>query len=122
MFEETVTTKNGVVKRIVASSRQELDEAVKAAKNEQTPDAPNIHDPRDGNKIVSPDNKHTENPPVQPPEGSTEPTAESQGAENEIRKVEERKNSDVPQDDPKVDENSSKEPEKEAPKKSKKTK
>lgn len=66
MFEEEVKTKNGVTKRVVAGSQEELDEAVKAVKNEQSPVAPDINDPKDGNKIVSPDNKHTEAPYVQP--------------------------------------------------------
>lgn len=65
MFEKTVTTKNGVEKRVVAQSQEELDEAVKAVKAEQSAVAPDIHNPKDGNKIVSPDNKHTEAPFVQ---------------------------------------------------------
>lgn len=65
MFEETVTTKNGVEKRIVAQSQEELAEAVKIAKAEQSAEVPNIHNPEDGNKIVSPENRHTESvPPV----------------------------------------------------------
>lgn len=60
MFSEDVTTKNGVVKHVVAQSQEELDEAVKAIKAEETPTPPDINDPEDGNKIVSPDNLHTE--------------------------------------------------------------
>lgn len=56
MFSEDVTTKNGVIKHVVANSQEELDEAVKAVKAEYQAPAPDIHDPKDGNKIVSPDN------------------------------------------------------------------
>lgn len=74
MFEKIVTTKNGVEKRVVAQNQEELDEAVKAVKAEQSAVAPDIHNPKDGNKIVSPDNAHTEPPFVQPadPDAPTE--------------------------------------------------
>lgn len=63
MFSEDVTTGNGVVKHVVASSQEELDEAVLAVKAEVSSVAPDINDPSDGNKVVSPDNKHTEDVP-----------------------------------------------------------
>jgi hypothetical protein len=63
MFEKDVETKNGVTKHVIAHSQEELDEAVQAVKAEHSAPAPNILDPRDGNKIVSPDNKHTEDIP-----------------------------------------------------------
>ncbi len=65
MFSQEVTTKNGAVKNVVAQSQEELDEAVKAVKAEQSAVAPDINNPKDGNKIVSPDNKHTEDVPSQ---------------------------------------------------------
>lgn len=64
MFKEEVTTQNGIKKTIVANSKEDLDEAVKVAKAEQSAVAPDIHNPEDGNKIVSPDNKHTEDVPT----------------------------------------------------------
>lgn len=87
MFHEEITTKNGVVKQVIGQTQEELAEAVKAVKNEELSVAPNIHDPRDGNKVVSPDNRHTESSYVQPEEVETAPTAETQGAEKEIERV-----------------------------------
>lgn len=68
MYGKDVETKNGVVKHVVANSEEELAEAVKAVAAEQSAVAPDIHNPKDGNKIVSPDNLHTELPYVQPVE------------------------------------------------------
>jgi hypothetical protein len=68
MFGEDVETKNGVTKHVVANSKEELAEAVKAAKAEKSPQAPDIDNPKDGNKVVSPENSHTEAPYVQPSE------------------------------------------------------
>lgn len=45
MFEETVTTKAGTEKRIVAGSQEELDDAVKAAKSEKAPVTVDINVP-----------------------------------------------------------------------------
>jgi hypothetical protein len=59
-FREEVTTQEGVVKTIVANDPQELAEGVAAAKAEVPVVAPDINNPEDGNKIVSPDNQHTE--------------------------------------------------------------
>lgn len=56
MFQKEVTTKDGVVKNIIASTQEELDEAVKIAKSDEAPYQPDINDPKDGNKVVSPDN------------------------------------------------------------------
>lgn len=56
MFQEEVKNKDGVVKNIIASSQEELDEAVKIAKGDEAPYQPDINDPKDGNKVVSPDN------------------------------------------------------------------
>lgn len=63
MYSEDVTSGNGTVKHVVAQSQEELDEAVRAIKAEHSAPAPDILDPRDGNKIVSPDNRHTEDIP-----------------------------------------------------------
>lgn len=45
MFQEEVTNKDGTKKTVVAGSQKELDEAVKAAKNESAPVYPNINHP-----------------------------------------------------------------------------
>lgn len=45
MHEATVTTPNGVEKRVVAASKADLDEAVKAAKNESVVVSPDINVP-----------------------------------------------------------------------------
>jgi hypothetical protein len=68
MFGEDVETKNDVVKHVVANTKEELAEAVKAVKAEKSADAPDITNPKHGNRIVSPDNAHTEAPYVQPSE------------------------------------------------------
>lgn len=94
---QEVTTPNGVTKVVVGQTQEELDEAVKAVKAEQSAVTPNILDPRDGNKVVSPDNKHTESPYVQPEEGTTVPTAETQGAEKEVVKVDAEKDGATPE-------------------------
>lgn len=56
MFQKEITTKDGVVKNVIAGSQEELDEAAKVAKSDQAPKQLDINDPEDGNKIVSPDN------------------------------------------------------------------
>lgn len=56
MFQQEVVTKNGVTKTIIASTPEELAEGVKAAEREKAAKAPDIHNPKDGNKIVSPEN------------------------------------------------------------------
>jgi hypothetical protein len=56
MFGEDVETKNGVVKHVTANSKEELAEAVKAVKAEQSAVAPDINNPKHGNRVVSPDN------------------------------------------------------------------
>lgn len=89
-MRQEVKTKDGFIKTVVADNEQELAEGVAAVKSDSYPVSLDLHNPKIPNQIVSPDNKHTENPPVQPPQGSTEPTAEAQGAENEIRKANER--------------------------------
>jgi len=53
-FQKEVVTGNGVTKNIIANSQEELDAQVKAAKTEVSAVAPDINDPKDGNKIVSP--------------------------------------------------------------------
>lgn len=65
MFSEQVTTKDGHVKNVVADSQEELDEAVKAVKNDSVPVSPDLTVPGD-NAIVSPDNLAVEPPYVQP--------------------------------------------------------
>jgi hypothetical protein len=64
MFSKDVKTGNGNVKHVVALTKEELGEAVEAVKAEFTPAPPDINNPADANKIVSPDNRHTELPPV----------------------------------------------------------
>lgn len=64
MFSKDVKTGNGVYKHVVALTKEELAEAVAAVKAEVTTVAPDITNPDDGNKIVSPDNLHTEPAPV----------------------------------------------------------
>lgn len=66
MFETEVKTKDGLVKRVVAGSQEELDEAVKVVKNDQQAVSPDLHGTKDANKIVSPDNLAVEPPYVQP--------------------------------------------------------
>jgi hypothetical protein len=66
MFGEDVETKNGVVKHVTANSKEELAEAVKAVKAEKSAKAPDINNPKYGNRVVSPDSLHTEAPYVQP--------------------------------------------------------
>lgn len=83
MFNQEVTTKNGVVKNVIAQSQEELDEAVKAVKAEHTDPAPDILDPKDGNKIVSPDNKHTEDIPSVV-DNSVEPEAPEESKEEKV--------------------------------------
>lgn len=56
MYQKEVTTKDGNVKNVIAGSQEELDEAVKVLKGDEAPRQPDINDPKDGNKIVSPDN------------------------------------------------------------------
>ncbi len=58
MFNKEVTTKDGVIKTIIAGSQEELDEAVGIIKNDEAPYQPDINDPEDGNMVVSPDNTH----------------------------------------------------------------
>lgn len=58
MFTQKVTNKDGVEKNVIAQTQEELDEQVKAIRGEAAPVAPNIDDPKDGNKVVSPDNTH----------------------------------------------------------------
>lgn len=53
MFREEV---NG--KTIIAQDSEELQQAVDAVKAEKAHVAPDINDPKDGNKIVSPNNPH----------------------------------------------------------------
>lgn len=65
MFGQDIETKNGVVKHVTARTEEELAEAVKAVKAEKSEVAPDITNPKDGNKIVSPENRHTELPYVQ---------------------------------------------------------
>ena len=55
-FEKVVKTKDGVEKTVVANSEEELKEAVAAVKKDQAPVAPDINNPADANKIVSPEN------------------------------------------------------------------
>lgn len=74
MYQKEVTTKSGILKTIVASSQEELDEAVAAAKAEVAPVSPDLHNPDDANVIVSPDNLHTEvTPAVVTPDPEDEP-------------------------------------------------
>lgn len=58
MYNKEITTKDGVVKNIIANSQEELDEAVKVSKGDEAPKQLDINDPKDGNKVVSPDNLH----------------------------------------------------------------
>lgn len=60
MFQKEVTTKDGTVKMVVASSQEELDEAVKVISQDEAPVAPDIDDPKDANKVVSPENTHAQ--------------------------------------------------------------
>lgn len=53
MFSEEVTTKSGQVKVVRADNEAELAEAVKVAKGEQAPVAPDINNPEHGNVVVS---------------------------------------------------------------------
>jgi hypothetical protein len=64
MFSKNVKTGNGSVKHVVANSKEELGEAVEAVKAEVSAVAPDINSSEDANKIVSPDNLHTEPAPV----------------------------------------------------------
>lgn len=64
MFSKNVKTGNGNVKNVIALNKEELAEAVAAVKAEFTPAPPDITNPKDANKIVSPDNLHTEPAPV----------------------------------------------------------
>lgn len=83
MYREEV---NGKV--VVASNPQELAEGVAAVKAEVTAVAPDITNPKDGNKIVSPDNKHTEEPYVQPvPQVPEEKNTESDSKKSESKKI-----------------------------------
>jgi len=59
-YTATVKTRDGVEKTVIASSQEELDEAVKVAKQDQAPVGPDINKPEDGNKEVSPENKQTD--------------------------------------------------------------
>lgn len=47
-FSKTVKTKDGVAKNVVASTKEELDEAVKVAQGETTPVSPDINVPAKG--------------------------------------------------------------------------
>lgn len=76
MFQEQVTTKDGHVKTVVASSQEELDEAVKAVKGDAAPVSPDLTVPGD-NAIVSPDNLAVEPPYVQPKDPEVEEPTES---------------------------------------------
>lgn len=54
MFEETVTTKAGTQKRVVAGSEEELRDAVEAAKNERAPRTVDINVPvRKGHDLLT---------------------------------------------------------------------
>jgi hypothetical protein len=64
MFETEVTTKDGHVKRVVAGSQEELDEAVKVLKNDVQAVSPDLHAPAEPNAIVSPENKAVEDVPA----------------------------------------------------------
>lgn len=55
-FEKVVVTKDGVEKTVKAYSKEELEEGIKAVKKDKAPVAPDINNPADGNKIVSPEN------------------------------------------------------------------
>lgn len=68
MFQETVTTKDGHVKVVVAGSEEELAEGVAAVKGDQNAVSPDLHSPEVPNQVVSPDNLHTEPSYVQPAE------------------------------------------------------
>jgi hypothetical protein len=52
MFEKTVTNKDGVQKRVLADSKAELDDAVKAVQSQTAPVYPNIDNPDHGNVHV----------------------------------------------------------------------
>ena len=63
MFRKSVKTKDGNEKVIVASTREELNEAVKVARADQAVPTVDITVPGD-NAIVSPDSLHTEPAPT----------------------------------------------------------
>lgn len=67
MFEKEVKNKDGVVKRVVASSEAELKEAVDAVKAESAPVSLDINNPKDANKIVTPEDVQ-QTPPNYTPE------------------------------------------------------
>jgi hypothetical protein len=52
---KTVSTRDGVEKKVSAPSKKELAEAVAIAKQDQAQLYPDINNPKDGNKIVTPD-------------------------------------------------------------------
>lgn len=52
MFEKTVKNKDGVEKRVVASTQEDLDNAVKAVESESAPTYPDIDNPDHGNMRV----------------------------------------------------------------------
>ncbi len=60
MLSREVTTKGGVTKTIMADNPEELEQAVRAAEAEEAKTQPDINNPEDGNKVVSPDNIHTD--------------------------------------------------------------
>lgn len=55
MFEQEVTTKDGITRTVKAPTQELLDEAVKVSKQTEAPVGPDITVPGD-NAIVSPDN------------------------------------------------------------------
>ncbi len=80
MYEQEVTTKDGLVRVVRANSEAELAEAIQSSEDTRTAVAPDITDPEDGNKIVSPENKGVEAPYVQPadPEAPVEEAVEEE--------------------------------------------
>jgi hypothetical protein len=62
-MQETVQTKDGVDKTVVVpvgeNAGKELKESTKLAKGDEAPKQLDINNPKDGNKVVSPDNTHT---------------------------------------------------------------
>lgn len=62
-LRQEVITKDGHIKTVVASSEEDLAEGVAAVKTDVQAVSPDLHNPKEPNAIVSPDNKPVEDIP-----------------------------------------------------------